>query len=646
MRSLALDIETYCELPITKTGVYPYAAHNSFEILLLSYAIDDGPVQVVDLALGEQLPQQVVAAIQDSRTIKYAFNAQFERVCLSAWLGAYLDPASWRCSMVWASSLGLPMGLESAGKALNISQQKLDSGKALIRYFCQPCRPTKANNGRRRNLPQHDPDKWEEFKAYNSRDVEAEQEIRAKLELFPMPEQEWRYYASDQRINDRGIGVDTSLAAEAIAIDENYRRKALARSTEITQLENPNSVTQLRQWLEEQGAPLPNLAKATVREALETATGPVREVLELRQRLSKSSTRKYQAVIDTAGADSRSRGLLQFAGASRTGRWAGRLIQVQNLPRNEISDLDQARALVAQGNQEAIELLYDNLPALLSQLIRTAFIPEDGSRFIVADYSAIEARVIAWLSGEQWRLDLFRDGGDIYCQSASKMFGVPVEKHGVNSHLRQKGKVAELACGYGGSVGALTAMGALEMGVEEAELQNIVDAWRAASPHLVDYWWQVDRATKQSVSSGTRVELGHGIATSYERGILFISLPSGRRLAYPGAQLRPGKFRDFQVHYRGVNAANRWTWIESYGPKFVENIVQATARDLLAYAIQTIENAGHKVVMHVHDEVVVEEPLTGASVELIVELMTKAPTWAAGLPLDADGYACSYYQKD
>lgn len=646
MRSLALDIETYSAAPLAKTGVHRYAADDSLEVLLFAYSIDHQPVHVVDLASGERLPDEIRSALTDPEVTKWAFNAAFERACLSHWLGVDLDPSQWRCSMVWASTIGLPMSLQGVGTALRLDEQKIGEGKHLIRYFCQPCKPTKTNGGRTRNLPEHAPGKWAQFVEYCRRDVEVELAVQEKLSDFPVPDAEWQLWVTDQRINDRGIAVDTDFARSAIEADQQHRAKALERSRQLTGLGNPNAVGQLSQWLADRGADLPDLTKASVAAALDGELEPdVREVLELRQELSRSSIRKYEAMLSCAGDEGRARGLLQFVGAGRTGRWAGRLIQVQNLPRNHMSDLDSARELVASGNLAALEMLYD-VPDTLSQLIRTAFVAKPGHRFIVADFSAIEARVLAWLAGEQWVLDAFAAGEDLYCTTASRMFGVPVDKHGLNADLRQKGKVAVLACGYGGSVGALTAMGALRMGLAEGELKPIVDAWRAANRRITDYWWEIDRATRHTVETGETVHLGHGMATSRRRGVLLITLPSGRRLAYPSARLVPGKFDRPQVTYAGLNTANQWTRIDSYGPKFVENIVQATSRDLLAHSLQTIEAAGHAVVMHVHDEVVVEEPLDGAGVTDIVALMTDKPTWAQGLPLDADGYTCTTYRKD
>ena len=644
MRSLAIDIETYSTAPLAKTGVHRYAADPTFEILLFAYAVDDGPVEVVDLASGERLPDDVRAALTDPTVTKWAFNAAFERTCLAARLGVAMPPEQWRCSMVWSSAVGLPMSLDGVGTALHLEQQKMGEGKRLITYFCQPCKPTKVNDGRTRNLPGHEPEKWATFVEYCRRDVEVEQQIRSRLGCFPMPQHEWDLWALDQRINDRGIGVDIDFAEQAIACDQQHRAAGLARSREITGLDNPNSVGQLLGWLHDRGADLPDLTKASVAEALAgDLDSQVREVLILRQELSRSSTKKFQAMT---AAGERARGLLQFVGAGRTGRWAGRRIQVQNLPRNEMADLDAARRLVDAGMVDALELLYPSIPDTLSQLIRTAFIPAPGHQFVVADFSAIEARVLAWLARERWVLESFAAGEDLYCTTASRMFGVPVVKHGVNGYLRQKGKVAVLACGYGGSVGALTAMGALRMGLAEDELKPIVDAWREANPHITDWWWALDRATKRTVSTGEPVRLDHGITTSIERGVLFITLPSGRRLAYPGARVEPGRFDSPVVTYAGVDAANRWSRIDSYGPKFAENIVQAVARDLLAHALVQIEGAGHRVVMHVHDEVVVEEPLDGADVDQIVALMTAAPEWAEGLPLAADGFTCSTYRKD
>lgn len=642
MKTLSIDLETFSPVKINQTGVYPYAAHPDFEILLFAYSVDSGPVSVLDLASGDELPGEITDALKDPTITKYAWNAAFERVCLSSFLGTPLDPKGWKCTMVWAASLGLPLSLDGAAKALNVEQQKLSTGKALIRRFCQPVRPTKANGMKERLGPADDPTRWAQFIEYNRRDVEAELEIQSRLKAFPMVE--WETYWLDQRINDRGVLIDATLVDRAIETAEAHRQACLERACELTGLENPNSPTQLREWLLASGCEIPDLRAATVAEALKEARGVTAEVLRLRQELSRSSVKKYQAMQKVAGADGRARGLFQFQGANRTGRWAGRLIQLQNLPRNYLADLDVARDLVREGFGDCVEMLYGSLPDTLSQLTRTALIPKPGTRFVVADYSAIEARVIAWLAGEKWRLELFEKGGDIYCQSAAQMFRVPVEKHGVNAELRQKGKIAELACGYGGSTGALKAMGALEMGLEEAELQPLVDAWRGSNPRIVRLWWAVDEAVKKTVKTGAPTTVGP-LRFAVSKGLLFIELPSKRRLAYVRPRIGVNKFGGESVTYLGTDGVSRrWTRLESYGPKFVENIVQAISRDLLAEGMHKIDAAGLEIVMHVHDEVVVESGR--ASVEEVSRLLCDAPDWAADLPLAADGYLCSYYQKD
>lgn len=644
MRTLSIDIETYSGADLAKTGMYTYAAHPDFRILLFAYSVDEGPVRVVDLAQGEPIPADVEAALTDPNVVKWAFNAAFERVCLSAHLGTPLDPAQWRCTMVWCSTLGLPMSLAHAGMVLGLEQQKAAIGKKLIKKFCVPTSPDLLNGNGNRNLPESYPDEWEQFKTYNRIDVEVELALRAKLERFPVPDTEWEAYAVDQAINDRGIRIDTHLATAAIEADSAFRDAALARASELTGLDNPNSPLQLQSWLEDQGLELGGLAKGDVDQALQTATGAAREVLEIRQTLAKSSVKKYSAMRDVAGPDGRARGLIQFYGAGRTGRFAGRLVQVQNLPRNCMSDLDQARGLLKTRDFETFELLYSPTPHALSELVRTAFIPEPGRVFLVADYSAIEARVLAWLAGEQWRLNLFAQGGDIYCQSAARMFKVPVEKNGVNAHLRQKGKVAELACGYGGSVGALKAMGALAMGVDEGELQPIVNAWRDANPAITAYWWAIDDAAKTAVRERATTRVGP-ISFSYESGFLFITLPSERRLAYVKPRLGTNRFGGENITYEGVNATKRWGRIDSYGPKLVENIVQAVSRDLLTDALARLEAAGYSTVMHVHDEIVVEHA-DPAALQDVITIMSAPPGWAAGLSTPAEGYMCDYYRKD
>ena len=642
MRTLSIDIESYSDVNLSKCGVYKYASSLAFEILLFGYAVDGGDVRVVDLACGEQIPDEILSALSDASVTKWAFNAMFERVCLSNFLGEWLEPEGWRCTMVWAATLGLPLSLESAGVALGLEKQKLTEGKDLIRYFCVPCKPTKANGGRTRNRPEHDPEKWKRFKAYNLRDVETEMQIQKRLSHFPVPDAIWEEYHLDQEINDRGIGVDMELVRQAIAIDARSRERLTAAMRELTELENPNSVQQMKQWLADQGMETDTLGKKAVAELIKTAPEPLREVLSLRQQLAKSSVKKYTAMENAVCADSRAHGMFQFYGANRTGRFSGRLIQLQNLPQNHMGDLAEARALVRSGNYEALSMLYEDIPDTLSQLIRTAFVPQNGRKFIVADFSAIEARVIAWFAGERWRLKVFEDGGDIYCASASQMFHVPVEKHGVNGHLRQKGKIAELALGYGGSVGALKSMGALEMGLAEEELQPLVDAWRDSNPMITQFWWDVDRAVKDCIRQRVPTET-HGLRFDYRSAMLFITLPSGRRLAYVKPRIGENQFGGESVTYMGVSGTKKWEQLESYGPKFVENIVQGTARDILCYAMQTLKNCS--IVAHVHDEIIIEAD-RWMSVAAVCEQMGRTPPWAKGLKLRADGYECEFYQKD
>ena len=642
MRTLSIDIESYSDVDLSKCGVYKYAASPAFEILLFGYAVDGGDVRVVDLACGEQIPDEIIYALSDASVTKWAFNAMFERVCLSNFLGEWLEPEGWHCTMVWSATLGLPLSLESAGVALGLEKQKLTEGKDLIRYFCVPCKPTKANGGRTRNRPEHDPEKWKRFKAYNLRDVETEMQIQKRLSHFPVPDAIWEEYHLDQEINDRGIGVDMELVRQAIAIDARSRERLTAAMRELTELENPNSVQQMKQWLADQGMETDTLGKKAVAELVKTAPEPLREVLSLRQQLAKSSVKKYAAMENAVCADGRAHGMFQFYGANRTGRFSGRLIQLQNLYKNTMPDLAQARALVRSGNYEALSMLYEDIPDTLSQLIRTAFVPQNGRKFIVADFSAIEARVIAWFAGERWRLKVFEDGGDIYCASASQMFHVPVEKHGVNGHLRQKGKIAELALGYGGSVGALKSMGALEMGLAEEELQPLVDAWRSSNPMITQFWWDVDRAVKDCIRQRVPTET-HGLRFDYRSAMLFITLPSGRRLAYVKPRIGENRFGGESVTYMGVSGTKKWERLESYGPKFVENIVQGTARDILCYAMRTLRNCA--IVAHVHDEIIIEADRR-ISLSAVCEQMGRTPPWAKGLKLRADGYECEFYQKD
>lgn len=646
MKNLSIDIETYSSADLSKCGVYRYVEAPDFEILLFGYSVDGGLIQVVDLANGESIPKAVADALKDEAVIKWAFNAQFERVCLSRYLnmgtGDYLDPESWRCTMVWSAYMGLPLSLEGTGAVLGLEKQKLIEGKELIRYFCQPCKPTAANCGRTRNLPIHAPEKWEAFKTYNLRDVETELSIQHRLSKYPVPETVWDEYHLDQEINDRGVALDIALVREAITMDNRSREELTYKMKKLTELNNPNSVQQMKQWLSENGLETETLGKKAVADLLNSAPAELRDVLELRQQLAKSSVKKYRAMENAVCVDCRARGMFQFYGANRTGRWAGRLIQMQNLPQNHISDLELARKLVRSGAVDTLELLYDSVPGVLSELIRTAFVPKAGCKFIVADFSAIEARVIAWLAGESWRQDVFERGGDIYCASAAQMFKVPVEKHGVNGHLRQKGKIAELALGYGGSVGALKAMGALDMGLNEEELKPLVDAWRASNPKIVRFWWDVDKAAMDCVRQKTPTET-HGIHFTYQGGILFITLPSGRRLSYVKPRIGENKFGSDCITYEGIGTTKKWERLESYGPKFVENIVQATARDILCYAMTTLRCCS--IVMHIHDEIVIEADRR-MSLTAVCEQMGRTPPWAHGLKLRADGYETDFYKKD
>ena len=654
MKTLSLDLETYSSVDLGKSSVYRYVESPDFDILLLGYCADGGEVQVVDLAQGEQVPPEVIDALTDARVCKWAFNAQFERVCLSQWLRrngyplrneryaapddpcmAYLNPAGWHCTMVWSAYLGLPLSLKDVGAALGLDKQKLTEGRELIRYFCVP-----GKDGTRR-MPASAPEKWATFRAYNLRDVETEMAIQERLQKYPVSEEVWSQYHLDQQINDRGIAVDRTLVRGAIDIDERSREELTAQLQELTMLDNPNSVQQMKDWLAANGLQTDTLGKKQVAELLKTAPEPLKSVLVLRQQLAKSSVKKYQAMENAVCADGRVRGCFQFYGA-RTGRWAGRNIQLQNLPQNRMPDLEQARSLVRAGDYDSVRLLYDSTPDVLSQLIRTALIPSPGKTFFVSDFSAIEARVIAWLAGEQWRQQVFAEGKDIYCASASQMFGVPVEKHGVNGHLRQKGKIAELALGYGGSVGALKAMGAIEMGLKEDELKPLVDAWRTANPMIVKLWWEVDRAVTRAVSDKTATET-HGIRFTCQSGMLFITLPSGRRLAYVRPRIGENQFGGSAITYMGTNAAKQWARLESYGPKFVENIVQAISRDILCYAMQALRDCA--IVAHVHDEVILEAD-PGMSLEAVCERMGRTPPWAQGLLLRADGYATPFYKKD
>ena len=646
MKTLSIDLETYSDQSLAKTGVYRYVESPDFEILLFAYSVDGGSVQQIDLACGEKIPSEILSALEDETVTKWAFNANFERICLSRFLGYptgdYLEPDSWKCSMVWAAYMGLPLSLEGVGAVLGLEKQKLTEGKDLIKYFCQPCAPTKSNGQRTRNLPKHAPDKWLAFKRYNIRDVETEMSIQARLSKYPVPDSVWEEYHLDQEINDRGVGLDMELVWQAIQMDGRSRSELTQAMKELTSLDNPNSVQQMKQWLADNGVETDTLGKKAVAELLKTAPPELQKVLTLRQQLAKSSVKKYQAMETAVCADDRARGMFQFYGANRTGRWAGRIIQMQNLPQNHLDDLSEARGLVRVGDFDALEMLYEDVPDTLSQLIRTAFVPQENRKFIVADFSAIEARVIAWLAGEKWRQDVFAEGKDIYCASASQMFGVPVEKHGINGHLRQKGKIAELALGYGGSVGALKAMGALEMGLQEDELPALVSAWRQANPKIVQFWWAVDRAVMDAVSKKTTTKT-HGIVFSARSGMLFITLPSGRQLAYVKPKIGENKFGGSCITYEGVGGTKKWERLESYGPKFVENIVQATSRDILCYAMQTLRCCS--IVMHIHDEVVIEADRR-MSLQAVCDQMGRTPPWAKGLQLRADGYETDFYKKD
>lgn len=651
---LSLDLETYSSVDLGKSSVYRYVESPDFDILLLGFSADGSPVQVVDVAQGEQIPSEVIDALTDDTVSKWAFNASFERACLSEWLRrhgyplrndyysvpddpcmGYLDPAGWHCTMIWAAYLGLPLSLKDAGSALGLDKQKLTEGKDLIKYFCVP-----GKDGQR-HFPSDAPDKWATFKAYNLRDVETEMSIQDRLRKYPVPDAVWDQYHLDQQINDRGIAVDMTLVRSAIAIDERSHEELTVKLQELTMLENPNSVQQMKDWLAENGLETETLGKKQVAELLKTAPKPLQSVLVLRQQLAKSSVKKYQAMETTVCADGRVRGCFQFYGA-RTGRWAGRNIQLQNLPQNKMPDLEQARAIVRAGDYDAVRMLYDSTPDVLSQLIRMAFVARRGCTFFVADFSAIEARVIAWLAGEDWRQQVFAEGKDIYCASASQMFGVPVEKHGINSHLRQKGKIAELALGYGGSVGALKAMGALEMGLQEEELKPLVDAWRTSNPMIVKLWWAVDDAVMTAIRTKSSTET-HGIRFTCQSGMLFITLPSGRQLSYVKPRIGENQFGSLAATYMGTNAARQWDRLESYGPKFVENIVQAISRDILCYAMQTLRHCF--IVAHVHDELIIEAD-PRMSLEAVCEQMGRTPPWAPGLQLRADGYKTIFYKKD
>lgn len=660
IKTISIDIETYSDVDLQRCGVYKYVQSPEFEVLLFGYSVNGAEVKVVDLAQGETIPDEILMALTDEKIIKWAFNAQFERICLSAYLqkyypqyfcsygisedsiGNYLNPISWRCSMVWSAYMGLPLSLAGAGAVLGLEEQKLKEGKDLIRYFCTPCKPTKTNGGRDRNLPHHDYAKWKMFISYNKRDVEVEMAIQKRLSKFPVPYFIWEEYCLDQQINDRGIMLNMELVNNAIKLDEISKAELSDKMKALTNLENPNSVQQMKRWLCDNGLEMDSLGKKEVASVLKTAPKPLCAVLTLRQQLAKSSVKKYQAMKNAVCEDNRARGMFQFYGANRSGRWAGRLIQLQNLPQNHLPDLEQARSLVKNNDYEALKLLYDDIPDTLSQLIRTAFMPKENMKFVVADFSAIEARVLSFLAGESWRNKVFKENGDIYCASASAMFGVPVEKHGINSHLRQKGKIAELALGYGGSVGALKSMGAMEMGLSEEELQPLVDAWRGSNSMIVQLWWDVDRAVKSAVKQRITTET-HDIRFICKSGMLFIKLPSGRTLSYVKPRIGENKFGGESVTYEGVGGTKKWERIKSYGPKFVENIVQAISRDILMYAMQTLSH--YFICGHIHDEVIIECSKS-VSVTEICELMSRTPPWIDGLLLRADGYETEFYKKD
>lgn len=660
MNEMSIDLETYSDVDISKCGAYKYAESDNFEILLFGVSIDGGEVQVFDLACGDTIPDDILAALSDDTVTKWAFNANFERICLSNWLkkhhpehftgysipedpaSKYLNPASWKCTMIWSAYMGLPLSLEGVGAVLKLQDQKMKEGKDLIKYFCCPCKPTKVNGGRTRNLPEHAPDKWENFKAYNKRDVDVEMTIKQRLSKFPVPDFVWDEYHLDQEINDRGIMLDMNIVENAISFDEKSKAELMISMQNITNLDNPNSVVQMKQWLSDNGVETESLGKKDVAAMIKDTDGDVADALKLRLQLAKSSVKKYQAMQNAVCKDGRAHGMFQFYGANRSGRWAGRLIQLQNLPQNHMNDLADARELVRTGDYDTLELLYDDIPDTLSQLIRTAFIARPGYKFIVSDYSAIEARVLAHLAGETWRSKVFAEGKDIYCASASQMFGVPVEKHGVNAHLRQKGKIAELALGYGGSVGALKSMGALEMGLTEEELQPLVDSWRASNPMITAFWWDVDNAVKTTIKQHISTEV-RGIHFYYKSGMLFIKLPSGRLLSYVKPKIGENKFGGESVTYEGVGSTKKWERIESYGPKFVENIVQAVSRDLLCFAMRNLSYCF--ICGHVHDELIIECS-QDVDYKSICNVMGRSPDWMPDILIRGDGYETKFYKKD
>lgn len=649
MKKLSCDIETFSDVDLIRCGVYKYADSPNFEMLLFAYAVDDGDVHIIDIAGGEELPEEIIQAIKSDTVVKTAYNAQFERVCLSRYLklpeGEYLNPQSWYCTAVQAAELALPLSLADVGSVLGLERQKMTEGKELIKYFCVPCKPTKSNGNRTRNRPCHDINKWETFKKYCMRDVDVERQIADKLKMYPISDEEHRLYVLDQIINDRGVLVDSELAEQAVKLNSIQTAVAVEQAYMITGLENPNSVTQLKQWLKEKGVEIESLSKKSVKSLADETDGDVSEMLKLRLLMAKTSVKKYEAVIRSVCSDNRVHGMMRFCGANRTGRWSGNILQPQNLPQNHLPDLTLARDIVKDGDFEMLDMMFGNVPNVLSELIRTVLIPKPNHRFIVADFSAIEARVLAWIAGEQWRIDTFKNGGDIYCASASKMFKVPVEKHGVNGELRQKGKISELACGYGGSVGALKNMGAVEMGVQENELQGLINDWRNANPHIVRFWYEVGNAAMKAIKEKTTVPLGK-LVFAYERGILFIRLPSGRRLSYIKPRIGTNRFGGDSITYMGINSAKKWDRLETFGGKLTENIVQGTARDLLANALINAANAGYDTVFHVHDEIICEVPNGYGSVDELCRLMCIKPEWADGLPLNADGFECEYYKKE
>ena len=649
MQKISIDIETFSDVDLIRCGVYKYADSPDFEMLLFAYAADDGDVHIIDIAGSEELPEEIIQAIKSDTVVKTAYNAQFERVCLSRYLklpeGEYLNPQSWYCTAVQAAELALPLSLADVGSVLGLERQKMTEGKELIKYFCVPCKPTKSNGNRTRNRPCHDINKWETFKKYCMRDIDVERQIADKLKMYPISDEEHRLYVLDQIINDRGVLVDSELAEQAVKLNSIQTAVAVEQAYMITGLENPNSVTQLKQWLKENGVEIESLSKKAVKSLADETDGDVSEMLKLRLLMAKTSVKKYEAVIRSVCRDNRVHGMMRFCGANRTGRWSGNILQPQNLPQNHLPDLTLARDIVKDGDFEMLDMMFGNVPNVLSELIRTVLIPKPNHRFIVADFSAIEARVLAWIAGEQWRIDTFKNGGDIYCASASKMFKVPVEKHGVNGELRQKGKISELACGYGGSVGALKNMGAVEMGVQENELQGLINDWRNANPHIVRFWYEVGNAAMKAIKEKTTVPLGK-LVFAYERGILFIRLPSGRRLSYIKPRIGTNRFGGDSITYMGINSAKKWDRLETFGGKLTENIVQGTARDLLANALINAANAGYDTVFHVHDEIICEVPNGYGSVDELCKLMCIKPEWADGLPLNADGFECEYYKKE